>query len=124
MITIQVKGIYVDIDHNGTRHPNKVMVYVGSMATAILRRDGSVTRYHPSVFIEAYDIGPLGPLSFPNTRPDWERELRLALGSSDAYRALFPEGEGITDVYPIRLNPTYAIRKIGWSNWTESLSAL
>lgn len=61
-------------------------------------------------------------LTIPGVRNEWEKELRLQVGSNEEYRSLFPDPHLITDVYPVRLNSPVSLVNAGWRNNWEALN--
>lgn len=89
-------------------------IRLGTVTFNVIYKGDKVKRFLRPVVINLSDLN--GKLSAPDYRNEWERQMRLELGSNPVYRDLFPKHTEITDVVPVRINPTLFIKEIGWTN--------
>lgn len=112
-IKLNVKGVGVVVGKEVKATPG-LTVRLGTVALRyIVNRDGldSVLTDKFVVVADLEDV--LDNLSAPFTRNEWERQFRLEVGMDKEFRE-YMAPPNVTDVFPVRLNPTSRLYNLGW----------
>lgn len=114
-IKLNVGGVTVVVGKEVKATPGLTM-RLGTVALRyIVNKDGldSVLTDKFVVVADLEDV--LDNLSAPFTRNEWEKQFRLEVGMDKEFREHMAP-KNVTDVFPVRLNPTNRLYNLGWKS--------
>lgn len=96
-----------------------LQVRLGKLNVQLIDSDETVHNLYPVVIVDIADLRRI--LSQPDTRAEWERELRYTVGNDEQFLPLFDTIPNITDVFTKRVLATQRMRNAGWRTNAKSL---
>lgn len=96
-----------------------LQVRLGKLNVQLIDSKDEVHTVYPSVVVDIADLRKV--LSHPDTRAEWERELRYTVGNDEQFLPLFESVDNVTDIFVKRVLATQRMRNAGWRTASATL---